>query len=150
MLTITVNGQKREFDGDPNTPLLWFVRDELGLTGTKFGCGAGLCGACTLHLDGTAVRGCLTTVSEASGKEVTTIEGLSPDGDHAVQKAWRELNVPQCGFCQAGQIMQAASLLTKNRAPSDAEIVEDMAGNICRCGCYQRIHAAVRLAAGGV
>lgn len=150
MLTITVNGQKREFDGDPNTPLLWFVRDELGLTGTKFGCGAGLCGACTLHLDGTAVRGCLTTVSEASGKEVTTIEGLSPDGDHAVQKAWRELNVPQCGFCQAGQIMQAASLLTKNRAPSDAEIVEDMAGNICRCGCYQRIHAAVRLAAGGM
>jgi isoquinoline 1-oxidoreductase alpha subunit len=150
MLTITVNGQKLEFDGDPNTPLLWFVRDELGLTGTKFGCGAGLCGACTLHLDGTAVRGCLTTVSEASGKEVTTIEGLSPDGDHAVQKAWRELNVPQCGFCQAGQIMQAASLLTKNRAPSDAEIVEDMAGNICRCGCYQRIHAAVRLAAGGV
>lgn len=150
MLTITVNGQRREFDGDPNTPLLWFVRDELGLTGTKFGCGAGLCGACTLHLDGTAVRGCMTTVSEASGKEVTTIEGLSPDGNHAVQKAWRELNVPQCGFCQAGQIMQAASLLTKNRAPSDAEIVEDMAGNICRCGCYQRIHAAVRLAAGGV
>lgn len=150
MLTITVNGQRREFDGDPNTPLLWFVRDELGLTGTKFGCGAGLCGACTLHLDGTAVRGCMTTVSEASGKEVTTIEGLSSDGNHAVQKAWRELNVPQCGFCQAGQIMQAASLLTKNRAPSDAEIVEDMAGNICRCGCYQRIHAAVRLAAGGV
>lgn len=150
MLTITVNGQKREFDGDPNTPLLWFVRDELGLTGTKFGCGAGLCGACTLHLDGTAVRGCLTTVGEASGKEITTIEGLSPDGNHAVQKAWRELNVPQCGFCQAGQIMQAASLLTKNRAPSDTEIVEDMAGNICRCGCYQRIHAAVRLAAGGV
>lgn len=150
MLTITVNGQDRQFDGDPNTPLLWFVRDELGLTGTKFGCGAGLCGACTVHLDGVAVRGCMTTVSEAKGKSVTTIEGLNPDGNHPVQKAWRELNVPQCGYCQAGQIMQAASLLTKNRAPSDTEIVEEMAGNICRCGCYERIHAAVRLAAGGV
>lgn len=150
MLTITVNGQERQFDGDPNTPLLWFVRDELGLTGTKFGCGAGLCGACTLHLDGIAVRGCLTTMSEADGKRVTTIEGLSPDGNHVVQKAWRQLNVPQCGFCQAGQIMQAASLLSKNQAPSDTEIVDEMAGNICRCGCYQRIHAAVRLAAGGV
>jgi isoquinoline 1-oxidoreductase alpha subunit len=150
MLTLTVNGQERQFDGDPNTPLLWFVRDELGLTGTKFGCGAGLCGACTVHLDGVAVRGCLTTISEAKGKNVTTIEGLSPDGNHVVQKAWRQLNVPQCGYCQAGQIMQAASLLTKNQAPSDAEIVDEMAGNICRCGCYQRIHAAVRLAAGGV
>lgn len=150
MLTLTVNGQARQFDGDPNTPLLWFVRDELGLTGTKFGCGAGLCGACTLHLDGVAVRGCMTTISEANGKLVTTIEGLSPDGNHVVQKAWRQVNVPQCGFCQAGQIMQAASLLTKNQAPSDTEIVEEMAGNICRCGCYQRIHAAVRLAAGGV
>ncbi len=150
MLTLTVNGQERQFDGDPNTPLLWFVRDELGLTGTKFGCGAGLCGACTVHLDRVAVRGCLTTISEAKGKNVTTIEGLSPDGNHVVQKAWRQLNVPQCGYCQAGQIMQAASLLTKNQAPSDAEIVDEMAGNICRCGCYQRIHAAVRLAAGGV
>lgn len=150
MLTVNINGQERKFDGDPNTPLLWFVRDELGLTGTKFGCGVGLCGACTLHVDDVAVRGCLTTVSEADGKRVTTIEGLSPDGNHAVQKAWRELNVPQCGFCQAGQIMQAASLLAKNRAPSDAEIVDEMTGNICRCGCYQRIHAAVRLAAGGV
>lgn len=150
MLTITVNGQDRQFDGDPNTPLLWFVRDELGLTGTKFGCGAGLCGACTLHLDGVAVRGCITPVNEANGKNVTTIEGLNRDGNHPVQKAWRELNVPQCGYCQAGQIMQAASLLTKNHAPSDTEIVEEMAGNICRCGCYERIHAAVRLAAGGV
>lgn len=150
MLTISVNGKDYKFDGDPNTPLLWFVRDELGLTGTKYGCGAGLCGACTLHLDGVAVRGCLTAVSEADGKKVTTIEGLHPEGDHPVQKAWRELNVPQCGFCQAGQIMQAASLLSKNRAPSDAEIVEEMTGNICRCGCYQRIHAAVRAAAGGV
>ncbi|MCC7253961.1 (2Fe-2S)-binding protein [Hyphomicrobium sp.] len=150
MLTINVNGQDREFDGDPNTPLLWFVRDELALTGTKFGCGAGLCGACTVHVDDVASRSCLTTVGEAAGKRVTTIEGLSADGSHPVQKAWRELNVPQCGFCQAGQIMQAASLLTRNRAPSDGEIVEEMAGNICRCGCYQRIHAAVRLAAGGV
>jgi isoquinoline 1-oxidoreductase alpha subunit len=150
MLTISVNGKDYAFDGDPNTPLLWFVRDELGLTGTKYGCGAGLCGACTVHLDGTAVRGCMTSVSDVAGKAVTTIEGLSADGNHPVQKAWRDLNVPQCGFCQAGQIMQAASLLSKNRAPSDAEIVEDMTGNICRCGCYQRIHAAVRVAAGGV
>jgi isoquinoline 1-oxidoreductase subunit alpha len=150
MLTISVNGKDYDFDGDPNTPLLWFVRDELGLTGTKYGCGAGLCGACTVHLDGAAVRGCLTAVSDAAGKKVTTIEGLSPDGNHPVQKAWRDLNVPQCGFCQAGQIMQAASLLARNRAPSDAEIVEEMTGNICRCGCYQRIHAAVRVAAGGV
>ncbi|MFN3623732.1 MAG: (2Fe-2S)-binding protein [Hyphomicrobium sp.] len=150
MLTISVNGKDYDFDGDPNTPLLWFVRDELGLTGTKYGCGAGLCGACTVHLDGAAVRGCLTAVSDTAGKKVTTIEGLSPDGNHPVQKAWRDLNVPQCGFCQAGQIMQAASLLARNRAPSDAEIVEEMTGNICRCGCYQRIHAAVRVAAGGV
>jgi isoquinoline 1-oxidoreductase alpha subunit len=150
MLTISVNGKDYKFDGDPNTPLLWFVRDELGLTGTKYGCGAGLCGACTVHIDGTAVRGCMTSVSDVAGKAVTTIEGLSADGNHPVQKAWRDLNVPQCGFCQAGQIMQAASLLSKNRAPSDAEIVEDMTGNICRCGCYQRIHAAVRVAAGGV
>lgn len=150
MITVSVNGKEYRFDGDPNTPLLWFVRDELGLTGTKYGCGAGLCGACTVHLDGVAVRGCLTAISDASGKSVTTIEGLSADGDHPVQKAWRDLNVPQCGFCQAGQIMQAASLLAKNRAPSDAEIVDEMTGNICRCGCYQRIHAAVRTAAGGV
>lgn len=150
MLTININGIDHKFDGDPTTPLLWFVRDELGLTGTKYGCGVGLCGACTVHLDGVAVRGCLTAVSEAAGKQIITIEGLSPDGDHPVQKAWRALNVPQCGFCQAGQIMQAASLLAKNRAPSDAEIVEEMTGNICRCGCYERIHAAVRVAAGGV
>lgn len=150
MLTINVNGKDYKFDGDANTPLLWFVRDELGLTGTKYGCGVGLCGACTVHLDGTAVRGCMTSVSEAAGKRITTIEGLSPDGNHSVQKAWRDLNVPQCGFCQAGQIMQAASLLAKNRAPTDSEIVEEMTGNICRCGCYQRIHAAVRVAAGGV
>jgi isoquinoline 1-oxidoreductase subunit alpha len=150
MATITVNGEKRTFSGDPSLPLLWYLRDEAGLTGTKFGCGAGVCGACTIHLDGEAVRSCLTTIDMADGKSVTTIEGLSPDGEHAVQKAWRELSVPQCGFCQAGQIMQAASLLTKNRAPSDEQIVKEMSGNLCRCGCYQRIHAAIRLAAGGV
>ncbi|HPG89041.1 MAG TPA: (2Fe-2S)-binding protein [Hyphomicrobium sp.] len=150
MATITVNGQEKEFSGDGNMPLLWFLRDELNLTGTKYGCGAGVCGACTVHIDGVAVRSCLTAASEAAGKTVTTIEGLSGDGEHPVQKAWRELSVPQCGFCQAGQIMQAASLLAKNRAPSDEQIVEEMQGNLCRCGCYQRIHDAVRLAAGGV
>jgi isoquinoline 1-oxidoreductase alpha subunit len=150
MPTLTVNGENRDFSGDPSTPLLWYLRDELGLTGTKFGCGTGICGACTVHLDGVAVRACLTTVAEAAGKTVTSIEGLSPDGEHAVQKAWRQVSVPQCGFCQAGQIMQAASLLAKNNAPSDDEIVESMSGNLCRCGCYQRIHEAVRLAAGGV
>ncbi len=150
MITLRVNGQERQFQGDPATPLLWFVRDDLGLTGTKYGCGAGLCGACTVHVDGQAVRGCMVTVQQASGKSVTTIEGLSEDGEHPVQKAWRTENVPQCGFCQAGQIMQAAALLSTNKAPTEAEIVEAMAGNICRCGCYQRIQTAVRLAAGGV
>ena len=148
MPSLTINGEAHEFNGDPNMPLLWYVRDMLNLTGTKFGCGAGVCGACTVHVDGVAVRSCQVPLTEVAGKSVTTIEGLSPEGDHEVQKAWR--NVPQCGFCQAGQIMQAASLLAKNRAPSDAEIVEAMSGNICRCGCYQRIHEAVRLAAGGV
>ncbi|MGQ0457186.1 MAG: (2Fe-2S)-binding protein [Hyphomicrobium sp.] len=150
MPTITVNGEARDFSGDSDMPLLWFLRDDLNLTGTKYGCGAGVCGACTVHVDGVAVRACLTTAGEASGKTVTTIEGLSADGEHAVQKAWRELSVPQCGFCQAGQIMQAAALLSKNRAPSDDQIVSEMSGNLCRCGCYQRIHDAVRLAAGGV
>jgi len=150
MPTINVNGENRDFGSDPNTPLLWYLRDELSPTGTKYGCGAGVCGACTVHVDGVAVRSCLTTVGEAAGKKVTSIEGLSPDGEHAVQKAWRQLSVPQCGFCQAGQIMQAASLLAKNNGPSDDEIVEGMSGNLCRCGCYQRIHEAVRLAAGGV
>lgn len=150
MANLIVNGEKRTFSGDPNMPLLWYLRDEIALTGTKFGCGVGVCGACTIHLDGEAVRACLTTMSMADGKAVTTIEGLSPDGEHAVQKAWRQLSVPQCGYCQAGQIMQAAALLTKNRAPSDQQIAEEMSGNLCRCGCYQRIHAAVRLAAGGV
>ncbi|MGF1611488.1 MAG: (2Fe-2S)-binding protein, partial [Kiloniellales bacterium] len=146
---VTVNGVAHSFDGDPNTPLLWYVRDELGLPGTKYGCGTGLCGSCTLHLDGEAVRGCLTTVGEADGKSVVTIEGLSSDGNHPVQQAWRQLNVPQCGFCQTGQIMQAAALIAGNPAPSDQEILDGMQGNICRCGCYQRIVAAVRLAATG-
>ena len=150
MANLTVNGERREFTGNPDMPLLWYLRDEVGLTGTKFGCGVGACGACTIHVDGEAVRSCLTTIGMADGNAVTTIEGLSPDGEHAVQKAWRQLSVPQCGYCQAGQIMQAAALLTKNRAPSDEEIVGEMSGNLCRCGCYQRIHAAVRLAAGGV
>lgn len=150
MQTIKVNGVAREVDAEGDTPLLWVIRDHLQMTGTKFGCGSGLCGACTVHIDGKAVRSCQTQVSEVAGKAVTTIEGLDPAGDHPVQKAWRKLNVPQCGYCQSGQIMQAASLLAENAAPSDAEITSAMAGNICRCGCYQRIHAAVRLAAGGV
>jgi isoquinoline 1-oxidoreductase subunit alpha len=149
MVTITVNGEARSFDGDTDTPLLWFLRDDSGLIGTKYGCGAGVCGACTVHVDGVAVRSCLTTVAEADGKKVTTIEGLSADGDHAVQKAWRQVSVPQCGYCQAGQIMQAAALLAENPAPSDKEIVDSMSGNLCRCGCYERIHEAIRLAAGG-
>jgi isoquinoline 1-oxidoreductase alpha subunit len=149
MASITVNGVVHQFDGDPYTPLLWFVRDELDLTGTKFGCGTGQCGACTVHLDGVAVRGCLTTVADVDGKSVTTIEGLSTDGDQPVQVAWRDQNVPQCGFCQAGQIMQAASLLAANPNPTDQEILDEMQGNICRCGCYQRIVTAVRQASTG-
>jgi isoquinoline 1-oxidoreductase alpha subunit len=149
MVTFTVNGVEQSFDGDPDTPLLWYVRDELGLMGTKYGCGTGLCGACTVHLDGEAVRGCLATVSEADGKAVVTIEGLSEDGKHPVQQAWRDLNVPQCGFCQSGQIMQASALLAANPNPTDQEILDGMQGNICRCGCYQRIVSAVRQASTG-
>ena len=149
MPTVNVNGENRDAS-DPTMPLLWFLRDEASLTGTKYGCGAGVCGACTVHIDGVAARSCQTTVADATGKKVTTIEGLSADGEHPVQKAWRQVNVPQCGFSQAGQIMQAASLLSKNRAPTDEQIVAEMQGNICRCGCYQRIHEAIRLAAGGV
>ncbi len=149
MVKVNVNGADHQYDGDPNMPLLWFVRDELGLPGTKFGCGAGLCGACTVHLNGEAVRSCMTTLADAAGKKVVTIEGLSSDGNHPVQIAWRELSVPQCGFCQAGQIMQASGLLAQNQSPSDAEILEAMSGNICRCGCYQRIVGAVRQAATG-
>ena len=146
MVNVRVNGQERTFDGDPSMPLMWFLRDELGLTGTKFGCGVSLCGACTVHINGEAIRSCGIIMSDVAGKSVTTIEGLDPKGKHPVQIAWRDLSVPQCGYCQAGQIMQAAALLAKTPAPSDKQIDDAMAGNICRCGCYQRIHAAVRAA----
>jgi len=145
-MDVKVNKQNQSFNGDPQMPLMWYLRDELGLTGTKFGCGVGLCGACTVHINGKAVRSCVTPMSEVGGQAVTTIEGLSPDGNHPVQKAWRAHNVPQCGYCQPGQIMQAAGLLNENKKPSDAQINEMMAGNICRCGCYQRIFAAVKSA----
>jgi isoquinoline 1-oxidoreductase subunit alpha len=148
-IALNVNGADHQVDVPEDTPLLWVIRDVLGLTGTKYGCGIAECGACTVHLDGEAVRSCVTLVSAAVGAKVTTIEGLDASGDHPVQRAWREANVPQCGYCQCGQIMQAAALLASNPRPSDGEIVEAMAGNICRCGCYQRIHAAVRLAATG-
>ena len=149
MVNVQVNGQERKFEGDPSMPLMWFLRDELGLTGTKFGCGLGFCGACTVHLQGEAIRACAVTMSDVAGKSVITIEGLDAKGEHPVQVAWRTLNVPQCGYCQAGQIMQAAALLKSKPAPSDAEIDAAMAGNLCRCGCYQRIHAAVRAASKG-
>lgn len=148
-MKLTVNGVERTFDGDMSMPALWYVRDELGLNGTKYGCGTGLCGSCTVHVDGVAVRGCLTTMESLEGKSVTTIEGLSKDGNHPVQVAWRDQNVPQCGFCQTGQIMQAASLLAKKPNPTDQEILDSMSGNICRCGCYQRIVTAVRQASTG-
>lgn len=149
MIELRVNGEARQFDGDPEMPLLWYLRDELQLTGSKYGCGIGLCGACTIHVDGQAQRSCTYTVGDAAGTEVTTIEGLDAEGNHPVQAAWRELNVPQCGFCQCGQIMQAAALLAENKNPSDEEIADSLVGNVCRCGCYQRIHAAVRQAATG-
>jgi isoquinoline 1-oxidoreductase alpha subunit len=149
MVTLRVNGQERSFDGDPAMPLLWYLRDEIGLTGTKFGCGVALCGSCTVHVDGKAVRACAVAIGDVAGRAVATIEGLDPEGNHPVQKAWRALSVPQCGYCQAGQIMQAAALLAEKPHPSDAEIADAMTGNICRCGCYQRINAAVRLASTG-
>ena len=149
MITLRVNGQQYAYDGDSSVPLLWVLRDELNLTGTKFGCGVGLCGACTVHVSGQAVRSCITAVSEVGDKPVVTIEGLDGRGEHPIQKAWRAVNVPQCGFCQVGQIMQAAALLAANPKPSDDEIDQGMSGNLCRCGCYQRIHAAIRLAATG-
>ncbi len=146
MLKLTVNGKKYEFSGDPSTPILWFLRDELNLTATKFGCGMSLCGACTVHIDGVAQRSCVFPVSAATNSEITTIEGLSSEGDHPVQQAWVDHKVPQCGFCQCGQIMQAASLLSQNPSPSDKEIVDAMSGNICRCGTYPRIHKAIKAA----
>ena len=147
MIRLTVNGVTKDFAGDTATPVLWYVRDVLGLTGTKYGCGIGACGACTVHIDGVAVRGCQTTVAAAEGKPITTIEGLSPDGTHPVQVAWRAHNVPQCGYCQSGQIMQAASLLAQTPQPTDADIDRGMRGNICRCGTYVRIRAAIHTAA---
>ena len=149
MIRLRVNGTDRTFDGDPATPLLWYLRDELALTGTKFGCGMALCGACTVHLDGQPVRACIMGVGNAAGKNVVTIEGLSPDGNHPVQQAWRALDVAQCGYCQSGQIMQAAALLQTTPKPTDRQIDDAMAGNLCRCGTYLRIRAAIRTASQG-
>ncbi|MFZ5705272.1 MAG: (2Fe-2S)-binding protein [Pseudomonadota bacterium] len=146
-ITLKVNGEERRYAGDPEMPLLWYLRDEINLPGTKFGCGKALCGACTVHLDGNAVRSCQTPMSAAEGFSVTTIEGLSATGDHPVQKAWREIGVAQCGYCQPGQIMQAAALLKMTPKPTDADIDSAMSGNICRCGTYDRIRAAIKRAA---
>jgi isoquinoline 1-oxidoreductase alpha subunit len=148
MSKFTVNGKAQNFTGDPETPLLWYLRDIVGMTGTKFGCGRALCGACTVHVDGTAVRSCQIQVGDIEGQAVVTIEGLSPDGNHPVQKAWRDLNVAQCGYCQVGQIMQAASLLKDTPKPTDQQILDAMSGNICRCGTYPRIRAAIKRASG--
>lgn len=148
MIRLRVNGTPKQYDGDPEMPLLWYLRDVLQLTGSKFGCGMGLCGACTVHINGEATRSCLMPMSSLSGKDVVTIEGLSSHGDHPVQKAWEQLNVPQCGYCQSGQIMQAAALLKQKPTPSDHDIDEAMQGNICRCGTYQRIRQAIKTAAG--
>ena len=147
-ISLTVNGAEKSVDVDPNMPLLWVIRETLGLTGTKFGCGMALCGACTVHLDGNPIRSCVTPVSVAAGKKVTTIEGISADRSHPVQKAWIELQVPQCGYCQSGQIMSACALLEKKPKPSDEDIDTAMSGNLCRCGTYQRIRAAIHKAAG--
>ena len=144
MASLTVNGAVRNFDGDAAMPLLWYLRDELRMTGTKFGCGMSLCGACTVHLDGAAVRACSTPMSAAVGKSVTTIEGLDAKGQHPLQVAWRAQGVPQCGYCQSGQIMQAAALLATNKSPSSADIDNAMSGNLCRCGTYPRIKAAIQ------
>jgi aerobic-type carbon monoxide dehydrogenase small subunit (CoxS/CutS family) len=147
VITLTVNGRQQQVDVPPDMPLLWVVREALGLTGTKYGCGLALCGACTVQLDGAPMRSCVTPVAAAVGKRVTTIEGLSAKTDHPVQRAWIELDVPQCGYCQAGQIMSAAALLAEKASPTDADIDTAMAGNICRCGTYQRIRAAIHRAA---
>ena len=152
MVQLKINGKPTRLDVDPNTPLLWAVREQAGLTGTKFGCGIALCGACTMHVDGQPVRSCSTPISEAEGLDVTTIEGIAgPDGTlHAVQEAWIEHQVPQCGYCQSGQIMSAVALLRDTPNPTDEDINEAMAGNICRCGMYDRIRAAIKTAAKGV
>ena len=147
MIKLTVNGEAQEFSGDQNMPLLWFLRDNLSLTGSKYGCGKGLCGACTVHLDGQAIRSCSVPMERLEGASITTIEGLGAGGDHPIQIAWAEHNVPQCGYCQSGQIMQAAALLAENDYPKDQEIVDAMSGVICRCGTYQRIRVAIKSAA---
>jgi len=147
MITITVNGQRHDIDADPNMPLLWAIRDILNLTGTKYGCGAAQCGACTIHLNGEAVRSCVTKLDRAAGQQIVTIEGLSANNDHPLQVAWNELNVPQCGYCQSGQLMSAAVLLRENSNPTDQDIDDAMSGNICRCGTYQRIRTAIHKAA---
>jgi isoquinoline 1-oxidoreductase alpha subunit len=149
MATLVVNGKSYTVNAEPDTPLLWVIREHLQLTGTKFGCGAALCGACTVHLDGAAVRSCQTPVSRAAGKKITTIEGLHPQGQHPLQVAWIAEQVPQCGYCQSGQIMQAAALLAKNPNPTDDEIVNAMSGNICRCATYLRIKRAIQRVAKG-
>ena len=147
MIKLKVNGRNQQFEGDPAMPLLWALRDEFNLKGTKYGCGMGMCGACTIHLNGSPVRACLTPVSAAANKAVTTIEGLSEEGTHPVQVAWQELDVPQCGYCQAGQIMSACALLAKKAKPTDADIDSAMNGNLCRCGTYLRIREAIHKAA---
>ena len=147
-ITLNVNGERRAADVAPETPLLWVLRDALGLTGTKFGCGLGVCGACTVHVDGQAVQSCQVPAAEAAGKRVTTIEGLSPDRSHPLQRAWIEVDVPQCGYCQAGQLMAAAALLRERPKPTDADIDDAMSNVICRCGTYQRIREAIHRAAG--
>jgi isoquinoline 1-oxidoreductase alpha subunit len=147
MASITINGASHDVAADPSTPLLWVLRDIIGLTGTKFGCGIAQCGACTVHLDGAPIRSCQVPLAAVGAKKVTTIEGLSADSTHMLQSAWLELQVPQCGYCQSGQLMTAAALLDRNASPTDAEIESAMQGNICRCGTYQRIHAAVHRAA---
>jgi len=146
-ISLSVNGRNVEVDVDPRTPILWVLRDHLKLVGTKYGCGVAQCGACTIHLNGVAVRSCILPVSSVGDQHITTIEGLSPDGTHPVQQAWLEHDVPQCGYCHSGQIMSAAALLAQNPSPSDAEIDAAMNGNLCRCGTYRRIHAAIKTAA---
>jgi isoquinoline 1-oxidoreductase alpha subunit len=147
MPQIRINGVQHDIAADPQMPLLWAIRDTLGMTGTKFGCGIGACGACTVHMDGKAIRSCMTTLADATGHEIVTIEGLSVDGTHPVQRAWEAHNVPQCGYCQPGQMMQAAALLKQTPKPTDQQIIDAMSGNICRCGTYARIRTAIKSAA---
>ncbi len=147
MIQLKINGTAQSFSGDPEMPLLWYLRDVLGLTGSKFGCGVGLCGACTVHVNGQAKRSCVMAMRDTAGQEITTVEGIEMNGLHPVQKAWMQINVPQCGYCQVGQIMQTISLLNSKKNPTNQEIDDAMSGNICRCGTYQRIRAAIKQAA---